>query len=76
MIPSLCFYFLCSLKEQEQVVCKFYNELGRILVKDFHSVSQLDEAAGQTEESELPVYSHHKIGKHKESISHPTQIGF
>uniref|UniRef100_A0A3B5MFW6 Myb-like domain-containing protein n=1 Tax=Xiphophorus couchianus TaxID=32473 RepID=A0A3B5MFW6_9TELE len=32
-----------NLKGHEQVQCKFYNELGRILVKDFQSVMQLDD---------------------------------
>ncbi|XP_029019444.1 uncharacterized protein zgc:113263 [Betta splendens] len=50
-----------NLKGQEQVVCKFYNELGRILVKDFPSVAQLEEGAGQTEDSDFPAYSHHEI---------------
>lgn len=40
----------CSLKVQEQVHCKFYNELGRILVKDFEPVPHLDEVQGEPEE--------------------------
>lgn len=53
----------CSLKGQEQVVCKFYNELGRILVKDFPSVPQLEEIPGQVEDGDFSAHSHHEIGK-------------
>ncbi|XP_037551945.1 uncharacterized protein zgc:113263 [Nematolebias whitei] len=43
-----------NLKGQEQVRCKFYNELGRILVKDFESLMQLDEMSLEAEE--FPPY--------------------
>lgn len=58
----------CSLKGQGQVECKFYNELGRILVKDFPSVPQLDEVPGEPEDNNFPAYSHHEIGKHEYSL--------
>ncbi|XP_029351517.1 uncharacterized protein LOC115037156 [Echeneis naucrates] len=44
-------------KGQGQVQCKFYNELGRILVKDFVPVPQLDDIPGDPEDSDLPAYS-------------------
>ncbi|XP_005451753.1 uncharacterized protein zgc:113263 isoform X1 [Oreochromis niloticus] len=47
-----------NLKGQEQVQCKFYNELGRILVKDFPSVPQLEEIPGEPEERDFPAYTH------------------
>ncbi|XP_039998707.1 uncharacterized protein zgc:113263 isoform X1 [Xiphias gladius] len=50
-----------NLKGQGQVECKFYNELGRILVKDFPSVPQLDEVPGEPEDNNFPAYSHHEI---------------
>lgn len=53
----------CSLKAQEQVHCKFYNELGRILVKDFEPVPHLDEAQGEPEEHSFSSGSHRDIGK-------------
>ncbi|XP_040886126.1 uncharacterized protein zgc:113263 isoform X2 [Toxotes jaculatrix] len=49
-----------NLKGQGQVECKFYNELGRILVKDFPSVPQLDEIPGESEDNDFPAYSHHE----------------
>lgn len=60
----LPFFLKFSLKGQEQVVCKFYNELGQILVKDFPSVPQLDEIPRQAEDSDFPAYpQHHETGK-------------
>lgn len=53
----------CSIKGEEQVKCKFYNELGRILVKDFTPVPQLDELAGEPEDNDFPSFSHQDIGK-------------
>ncbi|XP_069556074.1 uncharacterized protein [Brachyistius frenatus] len=50
-----------NLKGQEQVECKFYNELGRILVKDFPSVPQLDEMPGEPEDNDFPAISHQDI---------------
>nr|XP_033470495.1 uncharacterized protein zgc:113263 isoform X3 [Epinephelus lanceolatus] len=50
-----------NLKGHEQVECKFYNELGRILVKDFQSVPQLEEMPGEPEETKFPSYSHQDI---------------
>lgn len=55
---------LCSIKGQEQVQCKFYNELGRILVKGFTPVLQMDELLGEPEdEDDFPSFSHQDIGK-------------
>ncbi|XP_056223663.1 uncharacterized protein zgc:113263 isoform X1 [Seriola aureovittata] len=50
-----------NLKGQGQVECKFYNELGRILVKDFASVPQLDEILGEPEDGDIPTLSHQDI---------------
>ncbi|XP_073336441.1 uncharacterized protein [Pagrus major] len=47
-----------NMKGLEQVECKFYNELGRILVKDFPSVSQLDEPPGEPEDNDFTSFSH------------------
>lgn len=58
----------CSMKGQEQVECKFYNELGRILVKDFPSLPQSDETPGEPEDSDFPSFSHQDIGKLKCSL--------
>lgn len=52
-----------SLKGHEQVQCKFYNELGRILVKDFQSVMQLDDMSMKDDDGDFPSFSHHNIGK-------------
>lgn len=46
----LLFVLLSSLKELEQVHCKFYNELGRVLVKDFVPVQQADDLCGEADE--------------------------
>ncbi|XP_071358596.1 uncharacterized protein [Trachinotus anak] len=46
-----------NTKGRGQVQCKFYNELGRILVKDFASVPQLDEIPGEPEDSDVPAFS-------------------
>ncbi|XP_047431903.1 uncharacterized protein zgc:113263 isoform X2 [Mugil cephalus] len=46
-----------KLKGQEQAECKFYKELGRILVKDFSAVQQLDEITVEAEE-DFSVYGH------------------
>ncbi|XP_024145601.1 uncharacterized protein zgc:113263 isoform X1 [Oryzias melastigma] len=54
-----------NLKGQEQVKCKFYNELGRILVKDFASMMQLDEVSGDSENNGFPSFSHQDV----ESVS-------
>ncbi|KAM6895684.1 uncharacterized protein FYW49_019554 [Xenentodon cancila] len=45
-----------NLKGLEQVRCKFYNELGRILVKNFQPV--VDEISGEAEDGDFPSYSH------------------
>lgn len=55
----------CSIKGQEQVQCKFYNELGRILVRDFIPVSQLDDLPGEPEDNDFPSVFHQDIGKLK-----------
>lgn len=62
-ISALLLSLHCSLKGQEQVQCKFYNELGRILVKDFPSVPQLEEIPGEPEERNFPAYTHPDMGK-------------
>ncbi|XP_029318417.1 uncharacterized protein LOC115028663 [Cottoperca gobio] len=46
-----------NMKGQEQVECKFYNELGRILVKDFPSVPQPEEIPGEPEDGDIPSFS-------------------
>lgn len=58
------------MKGQEQVQCKFYDELAQILVKDLPSVPQLDEIAGEPEDdnNNLPANSHLDIGKVKHSL--------
>lgn len=62
------------MKGQEQVQCKFYDELARILVKDLPSVLQLDEIPGKPEDDDdFPAYSHQDIGKLKCSL--PTAGG-
>ncbi|XP_059181672.1 uncharacterized protein zgc:113263 isoform X2 [Centropristis striata] len=50
-----------NMKGQEQVQCKFYNELGTILVKDFSSMQQLEEIPGEPEDSDFPSFSHQDI---------------
>ncbi|XP_038594975.1 uncharacterized protein zgc:113263 [Micropterus salmoides] len=50
-----------NMKGQERVECKFYNELGRILVKDFSSMQQLDEIPGEAEDNDFPSFSHQDI---------------
>lgn len=44
------FSLFLSLKELEQVYCKFYNELGRVLVKDFVPVQQAEEPSAEPED--------------------------
>lgn len=53
----------CSLRGEEQVHCKFYNELGRVLVNDFKPVPQLDEAPGQAEERDFNSSSRRDTGR-------------
>ncbi|XP_008281157.1 uncharacterized protein LOC103358113 [Stegastes partitus] len=50
-----------NLKGHEQVECKFYNELGRILVKDFPLVPQLNELQAEADDGDFPAYSHQDI---------------
>ncbi|XP_070785463.1 uncharacterized protein [Enoplosus armatus] len=50
-----------NMKGQEQVECKFYNELGRILVKDFSSVPQSGEIPGEPEDNDFPSFSRQDI---------------
>ncbi|XP_033989543.1 uncharacterized protein zgc:113263 isoform X1 [Trematomus bernacchii] len=50
-----------NLEGQEQVPFKFYSELGRILVKDFPSVPQPEETAGELEHDDFPSFSHQDI---------------
>ncbi|XP_054480641.1 uncharacterized protein zgc:113263 [Anoplopoma fimbria] len=47
-----------NMKGQEHVECKFYNELGSILVKDFPSVPQPEEMPGEPEDNDSPPFSH------------------
>lgn len=51
-----------SLKELEQVHCKFYNELGRILVKDFVPVQLAEELSGELEE-DFSTFAPQDVGK-------------
>uniref|UniRef100_A0A3P8RX00 Myb-like domain-containing protein n=1 Tax=Amphiprion percula TaxID=161767 RepID=A0A3P8RX00_AMPPE len=56
-----CYQNKYVLKGQDRVECKFYNELGRFLVKDFPSVPQLNEIQAEQEDSDFPAYSHEDI---------------
>lgn len=56
------------MKGLEQVQCKFYNELARILVKDLPAVPQLNEPPGEPEDDDLPAYSRQDVGKLKCSL--------
>ncbi|XP_034381657.1 uncharacterized protein LOC117725905 isoform X2 [Cyclopterus lumpus] len=47
-----------NMKGQEQVECKFYNELGSLLVKDFPSVPQLEEIPEEPEDTDSLLFSH------------------
>ncbi|XP_027128087.1 uncharacterized protein zgc:113263 isoform X1 [Larimichthys crocea] len=49
-----------NMKGQEQVECKFYNELGRILVKDFPSVPLLDDIP-EPEDMDFPSFTQQEI---------------
>nr|XP_043878147.1 uncharacterized protein zgc:113263 isoform X2 [Solea senegalensis] len=46
-----------NLKGQGHVECKFYNELGRILVKDFSPAPQFHDILGEQEDFDLPAFS-------------------
>ncbi|XP_028306642.1 uncharacterized protein LOC114465680 [Gouania willdenowi] len=46
-----------NLRGEERVECKFYNQLGRILVKDFPSVPEVNEVNQEPED----VYSHQDL---------------
>ncbi|XP_028256520.1 uncharacterized protein LOC114432607 isoform X2 [Parambassis ranga] len=48
-------------QNKDQVECKFYNEMGRILVKNFTSVPQVEELPGEPEDNDFPDYSHKDI---------------
>uniref|UniRef100_A0A1A8H6R9 Myb-like domain-containing protein n=1 Tax=Nothobranchius korthausae TaxID=1143690 RepID=A0A1A8H6R9_9TELE len=50
-----------NLKGHEQVKCKFYNELGRILVKGFESLIQMEEMSAKGEESDFLPPSHQEM---------------
>lgn len=63
------------MKGLEHVECKFYNELGRILVKDFSPVPQLDEIPGEPEDVDFPSFSHQDIGKLKCSLLTTGAVG-
>lgn len=52
-----------SLRGQEQVECKFYNELGSLLVKDFAAVPEMEEIPGEPEDNDSPPFSHQDNGK-------------
>lgn len=47
-----------NLKGQEQIQCKFYNELGRIIVEDFTPVPLSDELPGELEDNDFASFSH------------------
>lgn len=68
-LALLLFVLSSSLKELEQIYCKFYNELGRILVKDFVPVQQADEFSGEPDE-DAPSFGPQDMGK----CSRPVQI--
>lgn len=59
---SLLLLLPSSLKELEQVYCKFYNELGRVLVKDFVPAQQADDLSGDPEE-DVPSFVPPDMGK-------------
>lgn len=59
---SSCCLPLRSLRGEEQVYCKFYNELGRVLVNEFQPVLHLDEAAGGAEERDFNSSSQRDTG--------------
>lgn len=61
-LALLLFVLPSSLKELEQIYCKFYNELGRILVKDFVPVQQADEFSGEPDE-DAPSFGPQDMGK-------------
>lgn len=63
------------MKGRERVECKFYNELGRILVKDFTLVPQVDEMPGEPEDSDFPAFSHQDVGKLKCSLPTARRVG-
>lgn len=67
-LDLLLFVFPSSLKELEQVYCKFYNELGRILVKDFVPVQQADEVSGEPED-DFPSFVPQDMGKCSPRVS-------
>ncbi|CAJ1054906.1 uncharacterized protein zgc:113263 [Xyrichtys novacula] len=46
-----------NLKGEEQVQCKFYNELGRILVKDFLPVPQGEEMSSEEPPEDIPSFA-------------------
>ncbi|KAM3588282.1 uncharacterized protein V6R79_025364 [Siganus canaliculatus] len=50
-----------NMKGLEQVECKFYNELGRILVKDFPLLPQLEEPPEEPEDDDFPSFSQQDI---------------
>lgn len=59
----------CSLRGHEQVECKFYNELGRVLVKNFMPTTQLGDVPGESEDSDfIHSFSHQDIGKLTRSL--------
>lgn len=61
-VDLLLFVLPSSLKELEQVYCKFYNELGRVLVKDFVPVQQADELSAEPED-DIPSFVPQDMGK-------------
>lgn len=56
------------MKGQEQVECKFYNELAKILVKDLPTASYVEAVPGESTEEDFPAYSHQEVGKLKPKI--------
>ncbi|XP_076009484.1 uncharacterized protein LOC143002949 isoform X1 [Genypterus blacodes] len=50
-----------NMKGQEQVECKFYHELAKILVKDLPSPPYVDAIPGESTEEDFPAYCHQDI---------------
>jgi len=51
------------MKGQEQVECKFYHELGSLLVKDFPPVPKLEEIPEEPEDNDSLFFSSQDLGK-------------
>lgn len=53
--------FYCSRKGQEQVECKFYKELARVLVKDRPVEEQFDTTLEESKEVDIPDLAQYDI---------------